>query len=61
MLSVTVPGVAKQKHFFERTTYLMSDIGGGKAFPMVVIGEKVIIGYNPERIALILDLKKEKE
>jgi glutaredoxin len=39
----------------------MANFGGGKAFPLVVIGEKVIIGYNPERIGLVLDLKKERE
>jgi len=39
----------------------MANLGGGKSFPLVTIGDKVIIGYNPERIALILDLKKEKQ
>jgi glutaredoxin len=38
----------------------MGNFGGGKAFPLVVIGEVVIIGYNPERIALVLDIKKAK-
>jgi glutaredoxin-like protein NrdH len=38
----------------------MADLGGGNAFPMVVIGEAVIIGYNPERISIVLGLKKEK-
>jgi len=38
----------------------MADLVGGNAFPMVVIGEAVIIGYNPERVSMVLGLKKEK-
>ena len=38
----------------------MEDLRGGNSFPMVIIGEFVIIGYNPERISIVLGLKDER-
>ncbi len=38
----------------------MLKISGARSFPVVTIGEQVIIGYNPEKYSDILGLKKGK-
>ena len=45
----------KQEHIIVE----MTKLGGGSGFPLVVIGKEVIVGYNPQRFAQILGLKKE--
>ncbi len=35
----------------------MTRLGGGMAFPFVKIGEKIIVGYNPEKYKELLGLK----
>lgn len=34
--------------------------GGSTAFPFVMIGEEIVVGYNPERYSELLGLNKEK-
>jgi glutaredoxin len=36
----------------------MSKRGGTGSFPFIIIGNEVIIGYNPEKISKALGLKK---
>jgi glutaredoxin len=31
---------------------------GGRAFPVLVVGDEVIVGYNPERFARALGLER---
>ncbi len=38
----------------------MLKISGARSFPVVTIGEQVIIGYNPEKYSDLLGLKKGK-
>ena len=30
------------------------ELSGGRAFPVILIGEKVIVGYDPKRLAELL-------
>jgi len=34
----------------------MLELSGGRLFPVVVVGETVVVGYNPKRLAELLDL-----
>jgi glutaredoxin len=36
----------------------MKQLGGGNAFPLVKIGEEIVIGYNPEKFAALLESNK---
>ncbi len=38
----------------------MLEISGARSFPVVMIGERVIVGYNPEKYSEILGLQKVK-
>jgi glutaredoxin len=46
----------KQEKIMEK----MLAISGATSFPVVMIGERVIVGYNPEKYSEILGLKKGK-
>jgi glutaredoxin len=32
--------------------------GGGDGFPFIIIGDEIIIGYNPDKMAKALGIKK---
>jgi glutaredoxin-like protein NrdH len=32
------------------------ELSGGRLFPVVVVGETVVVGYNPKRLAELLEL-----
>jgi arsenate reductase-like glutaredoxin family protein len=36
----------------------MEKHGGNGSFPFIIIGEDVVIGYNPEKLSKLLGLKK---
>ncbi len=44
----------------EKIMEKMLEISGARSFPVVMIGERVIVGYNPEKYAEILGLQKVK-
>lgn len=39
----------------------MTRFGGSMAFPFVKIGEKIVVGYNPEKYSELLELNKGKQ
>lgn len=42
----------------EKIMEKMLKISGARSFPVVTIGEQVIIGYNPDKYSDLLGLKK---
>jgi glutaredoxin len=42
----------------EKIMEKMLEISGAGSFPVVMIGERVIVGYNPEKYSEVLGLKK---
>jgi len=42
----------------EKIIEKMTKLAGATSFPVVLIGEQVVVGYNPQRYAEILGLKK---
>lgn len=44
----------------EKIMEKMLKISGARSFPVVTIGEQVIIGYNPDKYSDLLGLKKGK-
>lgn len=45
----------------ERILEEMSGYGGNTAFPFVMIDDKVIIGYDPEKYSKLIEEKKGKQ
>ncbi len=39
----------------------MRKISGANAFPLVIIGEEAVVGYNPEKYSELLGLSKGKQ
>jgi glutaredoxin len=42
----------------EKIMKKMAELSGATSFPVVLIGEKVVVGYNPQKYAEILGTKK---
>lgn len=44
----------------EKIMEKLLSISGAKSFPVVMIGEQVVVGYNPEKFSEVLGLEKAK-